>query len=409
MRKIKKQRGVADESADLEPSARRASMRQSIAPGELPLSDFLWLSNVRFAEAQPVPIEGLPQEAQQWSSSLAAAEADSLQQELLMLEQQFGDLTTETESLERQLVEGSSNPLFAAVQTSEQHVLEAAQEQLGELRRLAGLTAETETLQEATVRATERRQNYRQIGEAAVQDTRRIYELAGKLHVEREGLRSRRMAALEETCALREQEQLSEVNQRKASGNAKLLASTMASITHCSLVQSNEAETTIIDVCDTVRVTLTPTEMRTTLVDGVSDWRRNIVEATGVVTDEPIARHNGAAEHELVGPVRAQLLRAHAGAAELHKLARRYTIIYTDDAADIYFTSRSATAILHVPCKAVAAYPNQCLEEDGRPSVSILKSVGDATRLVAAVQEGCTGVGCFSALCDRVAEEFKRL
>jgi hypothetical protein len=39
----------------------------------------------------------------------------------------------------------------------------------------------------------------------------------------------------------------------------------------------------------------------------------------------------------------------------------------------------------------------------------VLKCAGDASRLLAVVRAGCTGLGCFATLCNRVAQEFQAL
>ena len=49
-----------------------------------------------------------------------------------------------------------------------------------------------------------------------------------------------------------------------------------------------------------------------------------------------------------IQPLRAKLLRCHAAASELRQLARRFTVTYSDDMADIYLSSKTAMAILHV-------------------------------------------------------------
>jgi hypothetical protein len=163
-------------------------------------------------------------------------------------------------------------------------------------------------------------------------------------------------------------------------------------------------------VCDTVEVSVTPTTLSVSLCKGIKAWRSNLATNANILTHGQVPRD---AEQELkaiVQPIRAALLRAHAGSAELHRLARRFTIIYTEEAADVYFSSKTATAILHIPCGAISAYPSKS-EKDSAAQVSltVLKSQGDPTRLVAFVRDRPTGVGCFEALCKGVEKEFGKL
>ncbi len=419
-----RKRRAADEDSVVD-NARRASMRQSIAPGELPMSDFLWLANVRFAEEQPV--QALAPAVAAPVPSLCSTEIAALEREMELLLAAGETLKAEIAAEERSLM-SSDNPLFTAMQTSDQAVLVAAQSDLAELKRLCLLQAETEALSAAVSLSAGARSNFRQVGERAVRDTRTIYQQTGLMHMEREKLRSARIAALEEICVMREQQQRQQKNAAAATGSAKLMASVFEALTHCSVVLSEENRTEVV-ICEAVRLVVGQATVECSLVDNIDAWRANLIRATGVLGRT--ARLPEASLQSLVEPVRAKMLRCNAGAKELRSLARRINVVYPDsnDMVDIYFSSKSAMAILHVshlpshstlllivlffllqiPCAAIAAYPSRSAAEGGAPTVTVLKSSGDASRLLAVVREGCSGVGCFAQLCSRVAQEFQRL
>ena len=168
-----------------------------------------------------------------------------------------------------------------------------------------------------------------------------------------------------------------------------------------------------MELCEAVRVTLTPTHYRVQLVDGLGDWQRAVVAATGVLTDGEAARPRDAgegqvaADGQLFEQIRASLLAAHAAAAELHAQTRRRTVIYGAERADVYWSSRRATLLLHVPAAALAA-PAGPRSADAAPSLSVLKG-NVPPRLQAAVREAPAGPGAITALCNLVEREFERL
>jgi hypothetical protein len=405
-KKVVAKKRTAEESfhMELNDEIRRTSMRQSIAPGELPFSDFLFLANIRFNDEQAL-VE-VPELEGPVSNSLSALEIASLQKELAALEQEAKELQDAMEEEEMQL-DKATNPLFVGVQGSDQSVLESLQADLGALKSYCVLQAETDSVAQMTSNGIA--QEFRHVGEKAVQDTKMIYQLMGQMHIEREELRTTKMSTLEEICSLREDQKMVKKNQTRSANNARLMASAIESITHCTILKASE-ELTQMTVCDTVEVSVTPTTVSVSLCKGINAWRSNLATNANILTHGQVPRD---AEQELkaiVQPIRAALLRAHAGSAELHRLARRFTIIYTEEAADVYFSSKTATAILHIPCGAISAYPSKSVKDSAaQVSLTVLKSQGDPTRLVAFVRDRPTGVGCFEALCKGVEKEFGKL
>ena len=338
-----RKRRAAEEASQDE----RASMRQSFAPGELPVAEFLWMANVRFAEEQPVlplPPSASASASVSTAPSLCSTEVAALEREMELLLAEAESLRAAIEREEEALLRGS-NPLFAAVQTSEQHVLEAVQTQLAEFKRLCLLQAETAALSHAVQLSAAARASFRQVGERAVRDARAVYQLTGQMHGEREALRGARAAALARAAGLREEQQRREQRSAAAAAGSRLLASVFETVTHCAVLAQGPGRAELL-VCGAARLLVTEAAVECVLAEGLSAWRANLVRATGTLGT--VARAPGASLQQAVEPVRARLLRCNAGACELRSVARRFTVIYTDDAADVYFSSKTAMAILHV-------------------------------------------------------------
>jgi hypothetical protein len=194
--------------SEMDYSMRRASMRQSIAPGDLPLSDFLWMAKVFFAEEQPVPSVPAAEVFSSSSSapSLCSVEIAALEAELAQLQQTAAALRDEVAEQEAAFC-GTANPLFGAVQTSEQRVLERVQAELAQLRRLSALEAETASLEAGLVGAASARALFRAHGERALRDAAQLQGGAMRaLQQQREALRAPRARALQELARLREQQ-----------------------------------------------------------------------------------------------------------------------------------------------------------------------------------------------------------
>jgi hypothetical protein len=207
------------------------------------------------------------------------------------------------------------------------------------------LQAETDALSAAVQLSAAARSSFRQVGERAVRDTRAVYQLTGQMHREREALRGPRAAALSRAGRLREEQNRREQSAAASAAGSRLLASVFEAVTHCTVVSQQPGRTELL-VCDAARVVVTDAAVECTLVHGLGEWRANLVRATGALGT--VARPAGGSLQAAVEPVRARLLRCNAGASELRGVARRFNVIYTDDAADVYYSSKTAMAILHV-------------------------------------------------------------
>ncbi len=272
--------------SELDFSLRRASMRQSIALGDLPLADFLWLANVRFADEQlvapiapPAPLANAAA-----APSLCSVEIAALESEMAMLQATADRLRSEI-AQEEENFDGAHNVLFAAVQTSEQNVLENVQADLGQLKRLCLLQAESEALQEGLVVAASARSSFRQMGERALADTRVVYALAGALHHDRERLRGAKMAALERLTSLRRQRQQREQRQAENASRIKVLSAVFGALSHCRVIALDEkANTAQIDLCDAVRLVVNASHVEVTALEPLaSGWRLSVLKAAGVL------------------------------------------------------------------------------------------------------------------------------
>ena len=57
----------------------------------------------------------------------------------------------------------------------------------------------------------------------------------------------------------------------------------------------------------------------------------------------------------------------------------------------------------------MASYPHRGADASTLPSITVLKTNGDATKLKARVEEGYSGVGGLARLCADVVKEFQTL
>ena len=104
--------------------------------------------------------------------------------------------------------------------------------------------------------------------------------------------------------------------------------------------------------------------------------------------------------------MRSKLLRLHAGASELRQLARRFTVAYSEQGADLFFSARAASAVLRVSCADLAAAPLRAA-----PLLLALRLADPAAapRLRALVERGYSGFGGLTALCEALAKEMASL
>jgi hypothetical protein len=263
-------------------SMRRASMRQSIAPGDVPLADFLWLANVRFVDEQLVaPIPPLAEVPR--APSLCSIEISALENEIALLQQSADSLRAEI-AIEEESFCGTANPLFAAVQTSEQSVLEAVQADLAQLKRVCLLQAESDALEAALKLAANARSTFRQIGEQALRDTKQIYSFTGQMHLEREVLRAAKTATLSQLLELQRKQEQRKTEQDQASARSKILGSVFECLTHCRVESMDDSGVNAtLDVCDTVRLVTGPDWWEVSLIGQSSSWKLSVLQASNVL------------------------------------------------------------------------------------------------------------------------------
>lgn len=273
--------------SEMDFSMRRASMRQSLAPGELPLADFLWLANVRFADEQlvaPVPPLAVSGGAPT-APSLCSVEIAALESEMAQLQLAAETLRDEI-AAEEEDFSGSTNALFTAVQTSEQSVLEAVQTDLAKLKRLCLLQAESEALEEGLALASEARAAFRKMGEQALSDTRAVYALTGAMHHERESLRAVHAAAQARLSELRASELKREQEAAQRLAHGKVLGAVFESLTHCRVLALDAAAATAsVEVCEVVRVEMGPATFQIVPLDQavLAGWRGAVLRASGLL------------------------------------------------------------------------------------------------------------------------------
>lgn len=390
-------------SHDSESLRRISTHRQSMGAGELALADFLFLAQVKFVEEAPMVYE--PFECQ---NSARSIEVQAMEEEYRALMQISQDLRAAIEQEEEERM-SSSNPLFAAVTTSDQTTLHDLQQNLSQLKRVCIWEAEAHVLRGSIAMASTATRSLRQLGETAMSATRSTDHLVSALRSERESLRKQKMDLLTECGQLRQQAQA-----RKKSSNSistSHLSATQA-LMGCKLVRAANRQFEV-ELCGALSLRLDASKAADSfsyelnVSSSISDWTLTLLSPlckSGTKMAPLDANSLGA----VIAPIYSQLVQLDAVLRELRILSRRFNVVYEGENMDIYFSSKSALVLLQIPLAALRGDASS-----RAAAVKILKTSSSSSTnldgLFDAVSQGFNGVNGLTNLCARVWNEFAKL